>query len=92
MHKTLINFFHKRVVNDLDESVSKTVKWLAFRPREAVCSDEGYDINGYTFSTERQDLKSTLQQNSGVSLVASSTQYPSSKDKSHILVDIINYR
>ncbi|XP_057249588.1 uncharacterized protein LOC130590939 isoform X2 [Beta vulgaris subsp. vulgaris] len=85
MHnKTFIDWFHKRVLNDLDESVPETVKWLAFGPREAVRSYEGYDINGYTFWTERQDLKSRSQQNSGVSLVASSTQYASSKDKSPV--------
>ena len=40
---------------------------------------EGYDINGYCFYTSRQDDKS-VHQNSGVMVVASSTEYSSSKD------------
>ena len=37
MHnKMFIDYFHKRVMNDLDESVFETVKWLTFGPREDV--------------------------------------------------------
>ncbi|GJW40863.1 ulp1 protease family, C-terminal catalytic domain-containing protein [Tanacetum coccineum] len=44
---------------------------LGYRPRR-VHSDQGYDINGYTFYTEQQDDKSTVQ-NSGVTLIATTT-------------------
>ncbi|XP_019156907.1 PREDICTED: uncharacterized protein LOC109153494 [Ipomoea nil] len=40
---------------------------------------KGYDINGYTFYTKRQDEKSVVQ-NSGVTLVATSKDYSSAKD------------
>ena len=71
-------------MGQLDESVYDTVRWLAYGPREDVRSFEGYDVNGYTFWTERQDQKSTSTQNSGVTLVASSREFASTKDKSPV--------
>ena len=56
------------------------VQWLARGPRLCVLSYEGYDINGFTFYTRRQDEKSVVQ-NSGVKHVASSRVYGSAKDR-----------
>ncbi|XP_073525456.1 uncharacterized protein [Phyllobates terribilis] len=55
-------------------------KWLSRGPRLCVRSYEGYDINGFTFYTRRQDEKSVVQ-NSGVKVIASSRVYASAKDK-----------
>ena len=62
-------------MQNMEDSISNTVKWLAFGPREAVQMYEGYDVNGYSFWTERQDMKSLTTQNSGVSIEASSIYY-----------------
>nr|GEW08703.1 hypothetical protein [Tanacetum cinerariifolium] len=44
---------------------------IGYRPRR-VLQYQGYDINGYTFYTKKQDDKSTVQ-NSGVTLIATTT-------------------
>ena len=49
---------------------------LGYGPQNAVSTYQSYDINGYTFYTQNQDRKSTLQ-NSGVTLIAMSTEYSS---------------
>ena len=66
------------------DSIPETVKWLAYGPRDVVQSYEGYDVNGYTFWTEQKDDKSISVQNSGVIVVASTTEYASVKDKDPI--------
>ena len=71
-------------MRQLDETVSDTIKCLAYGPKEDVHSFEGYDINGYTFWTESRDQKSSSTQNSGVTLVASSREFASAKDTSPV--------
>ncbi|XP_056698036.1 uncharacterized protein [Spinacia oleracea] len=93
-NKTFVPWFRSRIL-DLPTaelaSVPNMIQWLAYGPRDSVNSYEGYDINGYTFWTERQDEKSLSTQNSGVSLAASSTQYASSKDKSPVDSKLLFY-
>jgi hypothetical protein len=48
-----------------DTPISEQLKILALGPIFTVMTYQGYDINGYTFYTERQDKKS-MYQNSGV--------------------------
>ena len=55
-------------------NVDKTVERLGEGPRCVVRSYQGYDINGYTFYTQMQDEKSTMQ-NSGVTLIASTMEF-----------------
>ncbi|KAK1382532.1 hypothetical protein POM88_020267 [Heracleum sosnowskyi] len=55
-------------------TVSNILKWLAYGPDIPVISYQGYDVNGYTFYTQCQDDKSTVQ-NSGVSVKASTTEF-----------------
>ncbi|XP_074291284.1 uncharacterized protein LOC141618061 [Silene latifolia] len=69
----LINKAHLYILQHSDE--------LAYGPREGVTTYEGFTINGYTFYTERQDRKSLSVQNSGITIVASSREFSSSKDK-----------
>jgi hypothetical protein len=79
-NRTFIEWFKKEVGKKQDHDVSDTIKWLSRGPRLCVRSFEGYDINGFTFYTRRQDEKSVVQ-NSGVKVVASSRVYASAKDK-----------
>ncbi|XP_019184592.1 PREDICTED: uncharacterized protein LOC109179541 [Ipomoea nil] len=77
-NRTFITWFKDTVMKDLSQ-VSETIKWLAYGPDLLVSCYEGYDINGYTFYTKRQDVKSVVQ-NSGVTQVALSKDYSSAKD------------
>ncbi|XP_071700321.1 uncharacterized protein [Rutidosis leptorrhynchoides] len=54
-------------------NIDKTVEALGFAPKH-VFQYQGYDINGYTFYTKTQDKKSKTQ-NSGVTVIASSTEF-----------------
>ncbi|KAK1380991.1 hypothetical protein POM88_027735 [Heracleum sosnowskyi] len=76
-------WFKERVMSQLSQRpdvVSNTLKWLAYGPDMPVRSYESYDVNGYTFYTQRQDAKSTMQ-NSGVSVEASSTEFGRGNDR-----------
>ena len=85
MHNlSFVEWFNKAITDEMsipDNNVSDTIKWLSRGPRSHyVQSFEGYDINGYTFYTRRQDDKSVVQ-NSGVTVVVSSREYASGKDQ-----------
>ena len=47
-------------------------------------------INGFSFYTKAQDEMSTMQ-NSGVSLVANSMHFSSSKDKNPVIAELSYY-
>ena len=53
---------------------------------------EGYNVNGFTFWTKGQDKKSSYQQISGVSILASSTFYTSAKGQSPVDSKLLYYR
>ena len=53
-------------------SSDDTLLWLAKGPQFTIVTWQGYDINGYTFYTQTQDIKST-NQNNGVHIDAVST-------------------
>ncbi|XP_019163443.1 PREDICTED: uncharacterized protein LOC109159786 [Ipomoea nil] len=79
---TFITWFKDTVMQELSQvpnNITETIRWLAYGPGLVVSTYEGYDINGYTFYTKRQDQKSIVQ-NSGVTLVAQSREYSSAKD------------
>ncbi|XP_076909133.1 uncharacterized protein LOC143566274 [Bidens hawaiensis] len=73
-HKQLFSDWLKKKVEEnygepnFDKTVEKLAKGADFRVR----SFQGYDINGYTFYTKKQDDKSATQ-NSRVTQIASST-------------------
>lgn len=76
-------WFNETVMHELADSrnsVPDTVRYLARGPRPMVISYEGYDINGYSFYTNRQDNKSSVLQNSGVVIMAASKEFASAKD------------
>ncbi|XP_056695260.1 uncharacterized protein [Spinacia oleracea] len=83
-NRTFTDWFHDKVIDELDvkgHKISNTIKWLAYDPQDTLHSYEGYDINGYTFDTLREDKKSRSTQNSGVTMVESSRDDASAKDK-----------
>ncbi|XP_063949039.1 uncharacterized protein LOC108203290 [Daucus carota subsp. sativus] len=76
-NRSFVTWFRDRVMlqhSSSHSSVSNTVKWLAYGPDMPVRSYQAYDVNGYTFYTQCQDQKSTVQ-NSGVCVEASSTEF-----------------
>jgi hypothetical protein len=76
-NRSFVKWFKDRVMSQYSESpttVSNALKWLAYGPDMPVTSYKGYDVNGYTFYTQSQDNKSTVQ-NSGVCVEASSTEF-----------------
>ncbi|XP_031131818.1 uncharacterized protein LOC116033200 [Ipomoea triloba] len=88
--RTFIRWFKDTVMKELAQvpnTISETIKWLAYGPGILVSYYEGYDINGYTFYTKRQDEKSVVQI-SGVTLIALSKDYSSAKDTKPIDVAI----
>lgn len=83
-NKTFIKWFEDKVLHQLSQTpndITETIKCLAFKPKPNVMSYEGFDINGFTYYTKRQDDKSVVQ-NSGVTLQASTMYFASAKDKS----------
>ncbi|KAK1359295.1 hypothetical protein POM88_020707 [Heracleum sosnowskyi] len=76
-NRSFVKWFKDRVMSQYSESpstISNILKWLAYGPDIPVISYQGYDVNGYTFYTQCQDNKSTVQ-NSGVSVEASTTEF-----------------
>ncbi|KAI3496562.1 hypothetical protein L1887_38927 [Cichorium endivia] len=66
-------------------NVDRLVKVLGFGPQNVVSTYQSYDLNGYTFYTQEQDKKSTLQ-NSGVTLIAMSTEYSSENHEGRSII------
>lgn len=92
-NKCFVQWFRVKVLDELSrtpDNVAETVKWLAYGPNNEVKSFEGYDINGYCFYTQRQDTKSTMQ-NSGVTLVASATEFDRARDSTPIHTQMSYY-
>ncbi|XP_019163187.1 PREDICTED: uncharacterized protein LOC109159542 [Ipomoea nil] len=87
-NRTFISWFKNKVLNATN--YSETVRWLGHGPCMQVICYTGYDINGFSFYTKKQDEKSTMQ-NSGVSLVANSVHFSSSKDKNPVIAELSYY-
>ncbi|KAL4591425.1 hypothetical protein LXL04_004389 [Taraxacum kok-saghyz] len=84
--KTFPEWLKNKVIESLKTgNVDSLVHVLGYGPLNAVSTYEGYDINGYTFYTQDQDRKSTLQ-NSGVTLIAMSTEYSSANHKGRSII------
>ncbi|KAL4573860.1 hypothetical protein LXL04_020680 [Taraxacum kok-saghyz] len=61
------------------ETMDQIVQHLGSGPEELVATYQGYDISGYTFYTNQQDQKSTVQ-NSGVTVIASTEVFGDTRD------------
>ncbi|XP_076888439.1 uncharacterized protein LOC143538874 [Bidens hawaiensis] len=86
LHKTDLEYkkkhneeFSQLIKNKVEETygqpnVDKIMEKLGQGPDFIVKSYQGYDINGYTYYTEKQDEKSATQ-NRGVTIIASTTEF-----------------
>ncbi|GJU84076.1 hypothetical protein Tco_1291622 [Tanacetum coccineum] len=74
--RRVLSYWLKDIVTENlgQPNVDKMVERLGEGPRCVVRSYQGYDINGYTFYTEMQDEKSTMQ-NSEVTVIASTMEF-----------------
>ncbi|RVW62801.1 hypothetical protein CK203_058901 [Vitis vinifera] len=72
------------------ELIENELKWLAQGPRQQVLTYPGYIINGCRYHIKERD-EARVNQNSGVSIVASTMQIASSKDKNPVLGDMCFY-
>lgn len=92
-NKTFPDWFKKKILvlkQESSESVSDDLLWLSQGPNLQVMSFSSYAINGYTFYTKTQDDKS-VQQNSGVTLVADALHISSARDKRPVYAPTVYY-
>ena len=79
-NKMFATWFKERVKQDRGgENIDQVVEHLAYGPVHVVSTYQGFNINGYTFYTKKQDDKNTLQ-NSGVTLIATTTEFSKSNN------------
>ena len=77
-------------MNKAIHNVSDTLKWISRGPSLDVIKYQAYQVNSVHFSTrDRDNIRTT--QNSGVSIVAKTIQFSSSKDKNPIDGDMVYY-
>ncbi|WMV13399.1 hypothetical protein MTR67_006784 [Solanum verrucosum] len=74
----------------LQEDVPDLIKQLSRGPNYVAKRYSGYLINGYRFHVRQRDAWRKTQ-NSGVTLVASTTSFANSKDKNLIAADLTYY-
>ncbi|KAK6803203.1 hypothetical protein RDI58_000987 [Solanum bulbocastanum] len=74
----------------LEEDVPNLIKQLSRGPNFVVERYSGYLINGYRFHVRQRDARRKTQ-NSGVTVVASTTSFASSKDKNLIATYLTYY-
>ena len=72
------------------EPVTETLKWIAHSPSHYVSKYNGYIINASRYHTKERD-ELHITQNNGVSVVASTMQIPSAKDKNPIFGELSFY-
>nr|CAD39531.3 OSJNBa0057M08.1 [Oryza sativa Japonica Group] len=70
-HMSSFNEWLKNRIARLQNLSSETLQWLSQGPECTATTWQGYDINGYTFHTVKQDSKCTVQ-NSGLRIEAGS--------------------
>ncbi|GER38826.1 xylulose kinase-2 [Striga asiatica] len=73
----------------LDEHAPTHIRWLSLGPCDVARKYVGYCVNGYKFYTKERDAKCKTQ-NSGVSLIALTSSFASTKDRNPI-VDEVSY-
>ncbi|RVW66354.1 hypothetical protein CK203_065181 [Vitis vinifera] len=78
--RTFSHWLRKKVSDDISkkEPIEKELKWLAQGPRQQVLTYPGYIIHGCRYHIKNRD-EARVNQNSGVSIVASTMQIASSK-------------
>ena len=88
-NKTFLKWFKEKIGERACDV--EHLKWLARGPNFDVITWSGYDINKFSFYTNTEDPKSTMQ-NSGVTLEAKSMHFASSKDNNLVMATISYYR
>lgn len=75
-NRLFADWFQNRVsaeLNENDQGVSETIRWLAGKPSFTVLNYDGYLVDGVRYFTkERDDVR--VVQNRGVTLVARTVQ------------------
>ncbi|KAH0769857.1 hypothetical protein KY290_013838 [Solanum tuberosum] len=84
------NFSQWFATRALQEDVPDLIKQLFRGPNSIAKRYSGYLINGYRFHVRQRDARRKTQ-NSGVTLVALTTSFASSKDKNPIVADLTYY-
>ena len=85
-NKSFIMWFEEYVASE--DCASDTISLLAVKAQYLVFSWGGYEINGYSFSTQGIDSKRTTQ-NNGVMVEAEATHFSSCRDKNPKLQSMI---
>ena len=73
-----------------NEGVTNHIFWLAKGPNPKARRYTGYFVNGFRFYTKDYDLRLKTQ-NSGVTLVALTSSFASSKDQNPLVGDVSYY-
>ncbi|XP_062074808.1 uncharacterized protein LOC133778801 [Humulus lupulus] len=92
-YRTFSSWLEQKVVNDLRNplnNVSDIIKWICRGPSLNVTKFSSYMVNGTKFTTMERD-KNRNTQNSGVSLIATTFQVSTSKDRNPIECDMSFY-
>ncbi|KAL6276904.1 hypothetical protein ACE6H2_020505 [Prunus campanulata] len=91
-NRTFIYWLQNKVLNDVnkDERISQYLKCIAQGPHHHVLQYPGYLINGCRFHTKERD-NNRVNQNSGVSIVATTMHCASAKDKNPIFAEMCYY-
>ncbi|XP_008238744.1 PREDICTED: uncharacterized protein LOC103337368 [Prunus mume] len=92
-NRTFIGWLCNRVgyeINHGSNEVMESLRWLVDGPCMQVPKYQSYIVNGVHFDTKSRDEMRVVQ-NSGVHLVAKTTQVSSAKDKNHIVLDMSFY-
>nr|XP_009784483.1 PREDICTED: uncharacterized protein LOC104232894 isoform X2 [Nicotiana sylvestris] len=84
------NFSQWFETRSLKEDLPDLIKQLSFGPNLIAKRYSGYLINGYKFHTRQRDARRKTQ-NSGVTLVAQTTSFASSKDKNPVEANLTYY-
>ena len=77
-------------MNNATHDVSEQLKWISHGPSMNVIKYSSYIVNGIHFNTKERDNVRTTQ-NSGVSIIAKTMQFSSSKDKNPVESDMTLY-
>ncbi|XP_062089101.1 uncharacterized protein LOC133795662 [Humulus lupulus] len=92
-YRTFSSWLEQKVVNDLrnpSNNVSDIIKWIFRGPSLNVTKFSSYMVNCTKFTTMERD-KNRNTQNSGVSLIATTFQVSTSKDRNPIECDMSFY-
>ena len=83
-------FIQVEVAISKKEPIFETLKWIDHGPSHYVSKDHGYIINGCHYHTKKRDHLRAIE-NSGVSIIATTMQISSAKDKNLVFGELCFY-